>query len=98
MRRRCNRRRREACRRSDVEGSACSWLLLLWLEYDLHALVLLVLEDLVGVGGLVKPQLVGDDEARVDVPGSDALVKRLHVTLDVALAGLEGQPLVHKRA
>ena len=56
------------------------------LEHDLHALVLLVLEGLVAVGGLAELEPVRDDEARVDVAVADALVQRLQVALDVALA------------
>src|SRR3954451_8139958 len=68
------------------------------LEHDLHALVLLVLEGLVGVGGHVEAEPVGDHEARVDPPLADVLVQRLEVAVHVALAGADRQALVHQRA
>src|SRR5215210_1117436 len=67
-------------------------------EDDLHALVLLVLEGLEAIGRLVEAEPVGDHEARVDLALLDPLVERLGVALDVALARLEGEALVHQRA
>jgi hypothetical protein len=52
-----------------------------------------VLEGLIGVGRVVEPDPVGDDEARVDVAVLDVLVQRLEVALDVALTVLIVNPL-----
>src|SRR5215218_4412601 len=68
------------------------------LEDDLHALVQLVLEGLVAFGREAELQPVGHDEARVDSPVLDVLVERLEVSMDVALAALERQSLVHEGA
>src|SRR3954454_13962984 len=76
-----------------------AWLALLsGLEDDLHALVLLVLEGLVAVGGHAELEPVGDHEARVDLALLDPLVQRLAVPLDVALPRLDREALVHQRA
>src|SRR5919206_122025 len=79
-------------------GMGISRRLLSGLEDDLHAVVLLVLERLVGVRRHVQPEAVGDHEARVDLALADALVERLEVAVDGALAGLDRQALVHQRA
>jgi hypothetical protein len=73
-------------------------MFLLWLEDDLHALVLLVLERLEAVRRLAERQAMRDHEARVDVALLDVLVERLHIPLHVALARLHRQALVHERA
>src|SRR4051794_14545218 len=94
---RCSRRRRAAS--SPRASEAWAWMLLpSRLEDDLDAVVLLVLERLVAVGCHVEAQAVRDDEARVDVTVLDVVVEGLQVALDVALARLQGQPLVHPRA
>src|ERR1700759_3782649 len=67
------------------------------LEHDLFASVLLVLEDVVAVRRLLQWERVRDDPRRVDLTGLDALQQRLHVALDVALAGPQGQGAVHER-
>src|SRR3954453_7454789 len=76
-----------------------AWLSLLsGLEDDLHALVLLVLEGLVAVGGHAELEPVGDHEARVDLALRDPLVQRLRVPLYVALARLDREALFYQRA
>lgn len=46
--------------------------LMLWLQYDFDATVLLVAKDLVHLGSLFEPGSVGDDKRRVDLTFFDA--------------------------
>src|SRR4029453_13275112 len=66
-------------------------------EDDLLAVVLLVLEDLEAAFRLGERQAVGDDPGRIDLSALDALQKRLHVALHVALPGTQGPRPVHPR-
>src|SRR5260221_5274201 len=69
-----------------------------WLEDDLLAAVLLVLEDVVAMRCALQRQPVRDDPRRVDLTAFDAFQQRLHVALNMALAGPQGQRPVHPRA
>src|SRR6185503_600851 len=54
---------------------------------DLQAVVLLVEKHVEPRRRVAQRQPVGDDEARIDLAPLDSLEQRLHVPLDVTLAG-----------
>ena len=68
------------------------------LQHYLNALVFLVAEDAVAVGGVIELHMVGDDERGFDVAVLDAFEQRAHVSLTMGLARFQGQPLVDDRA
>src|SRR5258708_9532999 len=85
-----------SCRTRALSGSRSHAVS--WLEYDFLAAVLLVLEDVVAMRCALQRQPVRDDPRRVDLAAFDASQQRLHVALNMALAGPQGQRPVHPRA
>src|SRR3954447_2299290 len=68
------------------------------LEDDFDAAVLLVAEQPVHFGAVGQRHLVGDDEARVDLPVLDPVEEVVGPARHVGLARSHGQPLVHRHA
>src|SRR5437588_265613 len=67
-------------------------------EDDLDAVVVLLLEGLVSLGGVVEFHPMGDDARRINVALLDALQERMQIAMDVGLSHLKGQPLGMSRA
>ena len=61
------------------------------LEHDLHAIVLLVIEDLKSFRSVIKGHAVRDDKARINLALFDSFKQWLHVALHVALTGSDRQ-------
>src|SRR5690348_1773415 len=70
----------------------------LGLEDDLRVAVLIVVPVLVHFGRLLEGSVVGDEEGRIDLPLLDHVEQRPGVFLDVGLALLDRQALLHHLA
>src|SRR5689334_226696 len=68
------------------------------LHHDLDAVVLLVAEGAIHVGGLVEADPVRDDERGIDLAPLDAGEQQRQVAVHVGLAHLEGQALGERGA
>src|SRR3954464_6820931 len=70
----------------------------LGLQDDLGVGVLLVVPVAVHLSRLLERSAVRDEESSIDLPLLDHLEQRLGVFLDMGLARLHGQPLLHQLA
>src|SRR5689334_4455718 len=73
-------------------------LLLMRLQNDLDAIILLFLEHRESLRYLIERQPVRDDEARVDLALLNSFEQRLQIALHMRLAGAHSQRAVHKRS
>src|SRR5262249_56197587 len=71
-----------------------------WLrvQHDLHGAVGLVEKHVVAAWRVAEVHVMRDDEARIDGAGFDAREERLHVAMDMTLAGANRDAAVHQRA
>src|SRR5579871_584339 len=66
------------------------------LQHDLYAVLLFVLEDLIGPRRLIEREPMRDDEARIDLALLNALQQRSQIAMHVRLPGNQRQRLVHE--
>src|SRR4051794_7076240 len=88
-------RRTSASTKRGSDGRVC--VMPVRTQDDLGAVVLLVLEHLVSLGGIVQWQPVADHEARADLTSFDPLEQWAHVSMDMTLAALHRESPVHER-
>src|SRR3954454_24021093 len=81
-----------------VGGTGLAMIGSIGLQHDLDAPVLLVAERLVHLRSLVERDPVRDDEGGVDLPLENAVQQIVGPAVNVGLAGVHRQALVHQRA
>ena len=68
-----------------------------WFKNHLDAAVLLMFEGMVHIRAVLKRDLVGDDERRVELALFDPFEADRHVFLHVRLTGADSKSFIHQR-